>query len=73
MPLCISASSSFSSSRQMHFNFTPLGLLLYRVSSTNWPLGLLFQLHLGIGKLSGLEEVDNVPCPSWSLRLGNED
>ena len=35
MPLCISASSSFPSSRHMHFNFTALGLLLYKVSSKN--------------------------------------
>ena len=24
-------------------------------------------------EFSGLEEVDNVPCPSWSLGLSNED
>lgn len=36
MPLSMSANSSFPSSQQMHFNFTLLGLLPYRVSSTNW-------------------------------------
>ena len=32
-----------------------------------------FSFIMVAGKLSGLEEVDNVPCPSWSLGLGNED
>ena len=37
------------------------------------PPGFFFSFILVTGKLSGLEEVDNVPCPSWSLGLGNED
>ena len=37
------------------------------------PLGYFFSFILVAGKLSGLEEVDNVPCPSWSLGLGNKD
>ena len=32
-----------------------------------------FSFILVAGKLSGLEEVDNVPCPSWIMGLGNED
>ena len=36
MPPCISANSFCPSSRQIHFNFTPLSLLLYSMLSTNW-------------------------------------
>ena len=37
------------------------------------PPGYSFILILVIGEFFGLEKVDYVPCPSWSLRLGNED
>src|SRR4051812_21400998 len=36
MPPCISANSFCPSSREIHFNFTPLRPLLYSVLSTNW-------------------------------------
>ena len=37
------------------------------------PPGYSFSFVLIAGKLSGLEEADNVPCPSWSLGLDNKD
>ena len=37
------------------------------------PPGYSFGLILVTREFSGLEEVDYVPCPSWSLGLGNED
>src|SRR3954469_3041802 len=36
MPPCISANSLRPSSRGIHFNFTPLSLLLYSALSANW-------------------------------------
>src|SRR3954471_717486 len=36
MPPCISANSFCPSSLEMHFNLTPLSLLLYSSLSTNW-------------------------------------
>ena len=37
------------------------------------PPGYFLSFILVLGKLANLEEVDYVPCPSWSLGLGNED
>ena len=37
------------------------------------PPAYSFSFILVTGKFSSLEEVDYVPCPSWSLGLGNED
>ena len=35
--------------------------------------GYFLSFILVAGKLSGVEEVEDVPCPSWSLGLGNKD
>src|SRR3954469_6117195 len=51
MPPCISANSFCPSSWGIHFNFTPLSLLLYSALSTNWyklDCGLLFPLLLAL-------------------------
>ena len=37
------------------------------------PPGYSFSFILVAGEFSGLEEVDNVPCPGGSLMLGNDD
>ena len=37
------------------------------------PPGYFLTFILVAGKFFGLEEADDVPCPSWSLGLGNED
>ena len=76
MPLCISASSFFPSSRQT-LQFHTVGppsvqSVIEKLIHTG-PPGYSFSLILVVGKLSGLEEVDNVPCRSLILWLGNED
>ena len=78
MPLyCICASSSFPSSRQMHFNFTPVGpsfvqSVVDKLIHTS-PPGYFFSFFLLFGMFSSLEVMDYVSCPSWSLRLNNKD
>ena len=37
------------------------------------PPGYFLSIIWVAGEFSGLEEADDVPCPSWSLGLGNED
>ena len=37
------------------------------------PKGYSFSFILLIGEFSSLEVMDYVPCPSWSLGLGNKD
>ena len=53
--------------------FAPPVFVLAVLLISRLTTGYLFGFILVAGKLSGLEKVDNVPCPSWSLGLGNED
>ena len=68
MPLCISASSSIPSS----IGPSSVQSVIDKLVHTG-PLGYSSSFVLVAGKLFGLEEVDNVPCPSWSLGLGDKD
>ena len=79
------AAHSFVNLRQQFLSFFPADTLQFHTIGTSsiqsvidklihsGPPGYLFSFILVAGKLSGLEEVDNVPCPSWSLGLGNKD
>ena len=77
MPLCISAQQFLSffpaDALQFHTVGPPSVQCVVNELIHTGPPGYSFSLILVIGEFSGLEEVDYVPCPSWSLGLGNKD
>ena len=69
--------SSSPSSREMHFNFTPFSLFLYKTLSKNWyragSAGYSLCLFLLLRELPFLEETDGVLCPCQTLGLNGKD